>query len=65
MSAAKPVRGQRTEKNKAPKRVKAKVNPMDKKPKTTASKKAKKPTKKVAGAGSFYGATKNTKNKSG
>lgn len=46
---------------KKPTKSKPKINPMDKKPKTTASK--KKPVKKVAGAGAFYGATKNTKGK--
>ena len=43
------------------KRVKPKINPMDKKPKTTASK--KKTIKKTAGAGAGYGATSSSKGK--
>ena len=47
MAIAKPV----PKKAKAPKRVKAKVNPLDPKPKTTAAKKSKPKAKKNAMAG--------------
>ena len=59
MATTKPKRGQRAKTN-AAKRVKAKVNPMDKKAKTTASKskQGKKPAKKVAGAMGGYGTKK-------
>lgn len=59
MATTKPKRGQRAKTN-AAKRVKAKVNPMDKKAKTTASKSkpGKKPAKKVAGAMGGYGTKK-------
>lgn len=55
MATTKPKRGQRAKTNTA-KRVKPKVNPMDKKPKTTAGK--KKPAKKMAGAMGGYGTKK-------
>ena len=55
MATTKPKRGQRAKTN-AAKRVKAKVNPMDKKAKTTASK--SKPGSKVAGATGGYGTKK-------
>jgi hypothetical protein len=58
MATTKPKRGQRAKTN-AAKRVKAKVNPMDKKAKTTASK--SKPGKKVAfGSGSNVSKKKRT-----
>ena len=55
MAATKPTRGNRTKTNTA-KKVKAKTNPMDKKPKTTAAKKSK--PKKMAGALGCYGSKK-------
>ena len=50
MAASKPTRGNRTKTN-AAKKVKPKTNPMDKKPKTTAAKKAMKPTKSALAGG--------------
>ena len=47
MTTTKPVRSQRATKNMA-KKVKPKVNPMDKKPKTTAAKKPKPKAKQTA-----------------
>ena len=55
MATTKPTRGNRTKTNTA-KKVKAKTNPMDKKPKTTAAKKSK--PKKMAGALGGYGSKK-------
>ncbi len=68
----KPVRGERVKKNskkmamaggagktkESAKKVKPKSNPMDKKPKTTAAKKAKPKGKKMAGAMGGYGSKK-------
>lgn len=56
MMPSKPMRGQQTKTN--AKKSKPKVNPMDKKPKTTAKTKAKPKPKKVAGAIGGYGSKK-------